>query len=220
MTHKFQPRKAADIVSLIADYPLGWVVSQGSGGAAATPLPLLAETADDGTVASLFGHFARSNPHLALAAQEPRAMILFQGPQGYIPARLVSKVGWGPTWNYAVVRFDVDIALVPEETGAALAELAASLERDRATPWRPDMMGDRYAELEKRVVAFRATVRATHARFKLGQDEAPSTFAEIVEGLGETPLAHWMTVTAGGDFRPESDDHRPEGATTDPSAKT
>ena len=80
------------------------------------------------------------------------------------------------------------------------------------------MMGARYAELAVRVVAFRATVRETHARFKLGQDEKPRAFAEIVEGLGDAPLAHWMA--AAGEDRPESDDHRPAGATADARRKT
>src|SRR5580658_8908747 len=108
MTESFQPRKLAHIADLIADYPLAWVVSQGPAGHAASPLPLLAETADDGAVVSLFGHFARSNPQADLVARQPQAMILFQGPQAYVPARLVSKPGWGPTWNYAVVWFDVE----------------------------------------------------------------------------------------------------------------
>jgi len=199
MTESYQPRKIAHIADLIADYPLAWVVSQGPAGHAASPLPLLAETASDGTVASLFGHFARSNPQAELVARQPEAMILFQGPQGYIPARLVSKPGWGPTWNYAVVRFDVEIALVPEENAAALARLAAALERDQPQPWRPDMMGPRYAQLEPRIVAFRATVRATHARFKLGQDEAPETFAELVRGLTDVSLVRWMEKTAANE---------------------
>jgi len=195
MTESFQPRKIAHIADLIASYPLAWVVSQGPAGHAASPLPLLAEAAGDGTVISLFGHFARSNPQVDVVARQPEAMILFQGPQGYIPPRLVSRPGWAPTWNYAVVRFDVEIALVPDENGAALARLAAALERDRPAPWRPDMLGPRYARMEPRIVAFRATVRASHARFKLGQDERPDTFAEIVDGLGEGSLAQWMKKT-------------------------
>jgi transcriptional regulator len=198
MTESFQPRKIAHIADLIADYPLAWVVSQGPAGHAASVLPLLAETAADGTVTSLFGHFARSNPQADLVARQPQAMILFQGPQGYIPPRLVSRPGWGPTWNYAVVRFDVEIALVPEENAAALARLAAHLERDQRKPWRPEMMGPRYAELEPRIIAFRARVRATHARFKLGQDETPGTFEEIVNGLGDGPLADWMKKEEAG----------------------
>ena len=59
------------------------------------------------------------------------------------------------------------------------------------------MMGPRYATMEPRIIAFRATVRATHARFKLGQDEQPDTFQEIVGGLGDIPLARWMSKTAG-----------------------
>ena len=196
MTESFQPRKIAHIADLIADYPLAWVVSQGPAAHAASMLPLLAETAGDATVTSLFGHFARSNPQVDVVAHQPEAIILFQGPQGYIPPRLVSRPGWGPTWNYAVVRFDVEIALVPDENGAALARLAAHLERDQPHPWRPEMMGPRYAELEPRIVAFRAAVRATHARFKLGQDEDPGTFEEILDSMGDGPLTQWMKKTA------------------------
>jgi len=196
VTHAFQPSRITHVADLIRDYPLAWVVSQGPAGHAATPLPLLAETDNEGAVASLFGHFGRSNPHVEIVGRQPEAMILFQGPQGYIPARWVSRPGWGPTWNYAVARFDVEITLVPEENGAALARLAAALERDQPTPWRPDMMGERYAKMEPRIIAFRARVRATHARFKLGQDETSETFAEIIDGLGPGSLSEWMVKTS------------------------
>jgi transcriptional regulator len=56
-------------------------------------------------------------------------------------------------------------------------------------------MGERYHELKKRIVAFRATVLETHARFKLGQDENDVTFKEIVTSLGDRTLAEWMDRT-------------------------
>ena len=195
MTGRFQPRATEDIARLIAEYPLAWVISAGAAGQAATPLPLLAETGDDGTVRSLLGHFARANPHAALIERQPEAMILFQGPQGYISPRLVSRPDWAPTWNYAVLRFDVEIALSPAENHAALAALAEALERDQPRPWSPGRLGPRYARLEPRIIAFHATVRATHAGFKLGQDETADTFAEIVGGLGDGDLARWMKKT-------------------------
>jgi transcriptional regulator len=194
----FVPRERADIPRLIGEYPLAWVVSAGPEGMAATPLPLLAETDAGGEVVSLFGHFARSNPQVALIERQPQAMILFQGPNAYVSARLVANPTWGPTWNYAVLRFDVEIGFVPEETGESVERLAAHLERDQAEPWTPARMGERRALLLRGIIAFRARVTATHSRFKLGQDENPQTFDEIVSGLDDPALAAWMHRTVRG----------------------
>lgn len=192
-TDLFVPRDGADVAALVEAYPLCWIVSAGPAGQAATPLPLLVERDADGGVAALFGHFALSNPQVALLRQDPKAMILAMGPNGYISPRLVSNPTWGPTWNYAATRFDVDVALVPEENDSALRRLAAFVERDAAEPWTVEKMGPRYADLSRYIVAFRATVVAEQARFKLGQDENPATRAEIVAGLSDRTLADWMT---------------------------
>jgi transcriptional regulator len=167
------------------------VVSAGPAGHGASVLPLLVERDAEGRVAALFGHFARSNPQVALLERQPAAMILAQGPDSYISPGLVSNPTWGPTWNYAVARFEVEIQFVPEETHEALERLAAWVERDRPVPWTPDRMGARYAQLAQYVIAFRATVREVHAAFKLGQDERPETFAEIVAGV-DPALGEWM----------------------------
>ena len=185
-----------DLVDLIAAYPLAWVVSGGPADFAATPLPLLAETDAQGGIVSLFGHFGKSNPQVGALQRDPRATILFQGPQGYVSPTLVSNPKWGATWNYAVARFDVDIAFLPEETGDAVWRLAAAVEKDRPPRWTPASMGERYDALIQHIVAFRATVRNCSARFKLGQDERRETFDEIVAGLGESELAAWMTRMA------------------------
>ena len=59
MDTRFSPRSHADLIRLIADHPLAWVVSQDF---QATPLPLIAETDMSGAIVSLLGHFARRNP--------------------------------------------------------------------------------------------------------------------------------------------------------------
>jgi transcriptional regulator len=188
----FVPKSEQDIAALVDAYPLAWLVSAGPEGHAASVLPLLVERDAQGRVAALFGHFAKSNPQVALLERQPTAMILAQGPNGYISPALVSNPTWGPTWNYAVARFEVEVEFVPDETHAALERLAAWVERDRPVPWTPDRMGARYGELARYVVAFRATVREVHAAFKLGQDERPETFAEIVAGV-DPALGEWMT---------------------------
>lgn len=191
MSSPFAPRSQSDVLALVQDYPLAWVVSC-EHNAPATPLPLLAECDGDGRIVSLFGHFARRNPQVEALQASPKALILFQGPQGYVSGRLVSKQKWGPTWNYAVARFDVHIEFVPNEIDAALRALAAHLEAGQAEPWTVESMGERYEELQQYIIAFRAHVEHVDATFKLGQDETRETFQEIVAGHGNKDLTGWM----------------------------
>jgi transcriptional regulator len=173
----FEPRSRADILALIAEHPLAWVVSTDFD---ATLLPLLAECDENGELVSLFGHYARRNPQVTAFEQDGSALILFNGPAGYISPKLVSNPRWGPTWNYAAVRVVADLVFVPDETDASLRCLSEHLEPDGG--WRVERMGARYGELARHVVAFRATVRTCEATFKLGQDEAAQTRAEIIAG--------------------------------------
>ena len=69
---------------------------------------------------------------------------------------------------------------------------SSSGEAGQASPWTVDRMGARYAQLREHIVAFRAHVHAVSATFKLGQDESPGTFAEIVAGHGDAQLVSWM----------------------------
>jgi transcriptional regulator len=195
---RFTPRAPADVLSLIRAHPLAWIISRDF---QATPLPLLAETDPSGKIVSLLGHFARRNPQVGALQGDPEALILFQGPQGYVSPRLVSNPTWGPTWNYAVVRFEVTINFVPDETDAAVRRLASYLEGAKVTAWQVEAMQGRYDELLKYIIAFRARVRAMRATFKLGQDENDATFGQIVTGLGGSELAQLMAAqrrTTGG----------------------
>lgn len=192
MTNAYVPRETSDVTRLVKAFPLCWLLTGGADDRLSTPLPLLAEPAEDGSVRSLLGHIPRRNPQLTALENDPRAAILCMGPQGYISPRLVSNLTWGPTWNYAACRFEVDVEIVPEETDAALFRLSEALEGTGEGAWTPERMGSRYETLKQRIVGFRAHVREIHARFKLGQDESDGTFAEIIEGLGSTELARWM----------------------------
>lgn len=183
----FTPRSPADVTALIAAYPLAWIVSTDFD---ATPLPLLAECDSEGELVSLFGHYARRNPQVRAFERDGSALILFNGPQGYVSPTLVSKPTWGPTWNYATVRIVADLVFVPDETDSSLRRLSKHLHPDDA--WQIEQMGARYHELAKHVVAFRATVRTCEALFKLGQDETDQTFAEIVAGHANEDLSAAM----------------------------
>lgn len=186
MTTPYEPRDPADIRQLIAEYPLAWLIS---GDFHASPLPLIAETDDGGAVASLFGHCALRNPLVAGLRANPRGLILFNGPAGYVPTGLLSKPDWAPTWNYAVLRFTVEVEFVGTETREAIEQLVAKME---GGAWSTESLGPRYERMLDQIIAFRAHVRSAEHSFKLGQDESSQGFAEIVAGHTDRTLVKWM----------------------------
>ena len=191
MTSLYDPRDAADVRRLIADYPLAWLVSRDFH---ASPLPLIAETDADGAVTALFGHCARRNPLVDDFRADPRGLILFTGPQAYVPTSLLSKPDWAPTWNYAVLRFRVEVEFVGDETRDAIERLVAKMEEGA---WSTATLGPRYEKMLDQIIAFRAHVRSAEHSFKLGQDEGAQGFAEIVAGHPDRTLAAWMEGQAG-----------------------
>ncbi len=193
----FAPKSDEQILRLVHENPLAWVVSSDTSGFRATPLPLRPRVGSDGRIESLEGHMARSNAQCAALQREGRALILFSGPQGYISPSWVSDRTWAPTWNYAVVQFLVTIAFdeAPARLDAHLADLVGSMERGRPHAWQPSEMGARHETLKRRIVPFDAKVVEQRAKFKLGQDERDTIFADIgaaLESSGPEELLAWM----------------------------
>lgn len=189
MNPLFRPRDPALIRRLVDEYPLALLISPSLH---ASPLPLLAETDAEGNITALFGHCARSNPLVGAFAENPSGLAIFSGPQGYVSPSLVSKPDWGPTWNYASLRFRVEVTFVPDETRRAVEQLAEKLEGDR---WSLAQMGDRVPGMMAGIIAFRARVTGTDHVLKLGQDESDRSHAEIVAGHSDRTLTEWMRAT-------------------------
>ncbi len=201
---RFAARSNDDLMRLVRHQPLAWVVS-GSAAAdnfRATLLPILIERDADGSIARLVGHFARSNDQYKLLMQEPKAVMLALGTNGYISPSWMQDKTQAPTWNYASAQFLVDVEFFeqPEAIETHLRELVETMEeqttRATGTPaWKVDDMGARYASLSRGVIGFRAKVREVRAKFKLGQDERDDVFRDILLGLAQgdsTELQTWM----------------------------
>jgi transcriptional regulator len=193
----FAPKNDEQVLRLVLEHPLAWVVSSDAGSFRATPLPLRPRTGTDGRIEALEGHMARSNPLFAALQRDARAILLFSGPQGYISPSWVSNRTWAPTWNYAVVQFLVTIAFdeTPARLDAHLDDLIGAMEHNRPGAWQRSEMGARYDTLKRMIVPFEAKVVEQRAKFKLGQDERDSVFTEITAALGRSgsdDLLAWM----------------------------
>jgi predicted FMN-binding regulatory protein PaiB len=178
----------------VLDHPFAWVVSPAA--VRATPLPLR-PVLRDGEVVALLGHFARSNPQVEALRRDPRALILFLGPHGYVSPSWMADRTQAPTWNYASAQFVADLAFVEDEAGldALMRDLIGAVEEGRDKAWALEDMGPRYRSLSRGIVGFRAEVVETRAKFKLGQDERVDVFPDIMAGVereGMSELHAWM----------------------------
>lgn len=189
---KFLPGSSDDLLRLIAEHPLAWLVSNSSRGFEATPLPLVAETNADGELVALIGHCSRFNAQVEDLHHDDRAVILFCGPHGYISPSMVSQKHWAPTWNFAVAIISVTVKFDPDTTLPALDRLVEHMEAEQPTPWTLADVGNRLEPLMSRIIGFRAKVCGLDVRFKLGQEESTLSVSEIISNLREPSLKKWM----------------------------
>ena len=117
---------------------------------------------------------------------------MFNGPAGYVSPRHISETDWGPTWNYAVLRFTVEVEFLPGETRNSVERLLNHLEGCEPGRWKTSELGARYEAMLDRIVAFRAHVIDCTPTFKLGQDESAQIFTQIVSNHPDRQLANWM----------------------------
>lgn len=186
---RFDPE---DAQHLIRHYPLAWVCAADGRAEHASLLPLLGEYDATGGLTHIVGHMARRNPlHAALVAN-PRALVLFSGPNGYLSPSQAGRRDWAPTWNYAQLRLEVEISFAPDEEMGAIELLVDAMERERPEPWLVAELGGRYAGMRQAIIAFRATVTAMRGTFKLGQDESPEVLATLLERIEDPALSEWM----------------------------
>lgn len=194
----FERFDGADVQKLVEDYPLAWVCGGGAADMGASLLPLIGRFDEQGALVELIGHLMRSNPlHAALVA-DPRATILFCGPDSYISPEHAGLRDWGPTWNYAQIKIRADVTFDDDLTEPSLDLLIEAMEKGRLQPWSKEELGERYRAMLGRIIGFRATVTDLSGKFKLGQDEGKEALAAIVDTLPDQAMVAWMRRFNGG----------------------
>ncbi|PCI53269.1 MAG: transcriptional regulator [Alphaproteobacteria bacterium] len=188
----FSQYQNEDVRRLIAEYPLAWIISPMATTSAASLLPLIGKYDAGGTLIALIGHMAVANPLNAVFTDNPTAMILFNGPQGYISPNYAGPRNWGPTWNYATLRIEAQIHMGKDMTEYALGVLIDQCEKHLKQPWTATELEGRYEGLLTFIIGFEAKIDALHATFKLGQDEKISIINNIIDAHPDPELRTWM----------------------------
>jgi transcriptional regulator len=185
---KFRVEDVAQMHALMRARPFAALVSAGSAGLYATHLPTVLK--DEGPCGTIECHLARPNPHWKDLAEGGEALMIFQGPEGYItPNWYPSKTLHGkavPTWNYAVVHAYGRPAVMKEKDWLLrhVTELSAQQERSEARPWQVSDAPDSYIDVMLRgIVGFRFAVTRLEGKWKMSQNRETEDQAGVVTGL-------------------------------------
>ena len=169
-----RPEKLHD---LIAQHPLGTVITHGAAGldAAHIPFELAAPTAD-APFGVLRAHVARANP---LWRHEGDTLVVFQGASAYVSPELYEekKVSGKvvPTWNYMAVHAHGPLRAIEDPAWilAVLERLTATHEAPRAAPWAvADAPPEFIDKLLKAIVGIEIPVQRMQGTWKLSQNRS------------------------------------------------
>lgn len=171
------------IVSFIQEYPFITLVAAHNDEAVATQIPVLINVHD--TEIILRGHFMRNTDHHKAFENNPRALILFSGPQCYISAGWYDERGHGSTWNYMTVQAKGTLEFYTDgQTIELLRDLTHHFEDEREQPELLENMTNEYIHSNVKAIAgFEVTLRDIHAIFKLSQNRNDESYKTIVQQL-------------------------------------
>jgi transcriptional regulator len=175
--------------ALMRARPLATLVSSGAAGLCATHLPTVLK--DGGTSGIIEFHLARANPHWKELASCDEALMIFQGPEGYItPNWYPSKAQHQkvvPTWNYAAVHAygRPEMMQDADMLRRHVSELTDQQEKSEVQPWAVTDAPERYVEVMLRgIVGFRFAISRLEGKWKMSQNREMQDREGVVNGLG------------------------------------
>ena len=168
--------------ALIEAHPFGILVGDDL---QATHLPLLLNR-DEGEFGTLYGHFARANPHWQ-ALEGRRVLAIFTGPHAYVSPTWYATRPAVPTWNYAVVHAEGPFERLDGDDTAALIERSLAHFEPGLLDDKAILDDDFRDRLLAGIVGFRLPIASLQGKAKLGQQRSAADQAGVVAGLGDSP---------------------------------
>ena len=189
----FRQDDLAELHAQMQASPFALLTSAGAAGVQASHLPLLLAP-DEGEFGTLYGHFARANPHWRDLQGGAEALAVFSGPDAYIsPGWYPAKAEHGkvvPTWNYIAVhaRGPVELIEGPERLLQIVSRLSDQHESGRERPWAVSDAPREYIDsMLRAIVGFALPIRRLEGKWKLGQNRSAADQAGVRDGLAASP---------------------------------
>ncbi|MEM5384299.1 FMN-binding negative transcriptional regulator [Paraburkholderia phymatum] len=187
----FEENRLEVLHRLIADYPLGSLVTVGPNGLDANHVPFEFD-AGKGPHGTLRAHVARANPVWQEVAERPDALVIFQGPSAYIsPTWYPSKHETHrqvPTYNYMVVHAHGPITVRDDEAfvRGLVARLTRKMEAGEPVPWKMgDAPSDYISQMLGAIVGIEIELTKLTGKWKLSQNKASADRRGAADALNE-----------------------------------
>ena len=184
----------------ILDTRLAVVITHDEQGLQASHLPLLFSP-DQGPNGTLYGHFARANPHWKALQNGAEALVIFAGADAYIsPGFYPSKAEHGkvvPTWNYVAVHAygTAEVFTDADRLLNLVSTLTDRHEAGRAQPWTvAEAPADYIDGMLKAIVGFALPIQRLEGKRKLSQNRSTADIAGVREGLAASPDVHDLAL--------------------------
>ncbi len=188
----FRQDDLAELHAQMQASPFALLTSAGAAGVQASHLPLLLAP-DEGEFGTLYGHFARANPHWRDLQDDAEALAVFSGPDAYIsPGWYPAKAEHGkvvPTWNYIAVhaRGPVELIEEPERLLQIVSRLSDQHESGRERPWAVSDAPREYIDsMLRAIVGFALPIRRLEGKWKLGQNRSAADQQGVRDGLASS----------------------------------
>lgn len=184
----FEVTDRAALVDVMRKHPLAQLVSSGSAGLIANPIPFIVR--EDGETLVLRAHLARANPQWKALAAGDETLVIFQSIEHYIsPSWYATKAETHkvvPTWNYVIVqaRGPVTVQDTADWKHAQVDALTAEQEQGRAEPWAVQDAPEAFVDAQMRgIVGIEMRVISLIGKAKLSQNRHEADRAGVVTGL-------------------------------------
>ena len=179
--------------ALLDEIGFGMVFAQIPDGPRVAHTPLI--LSGDGQVRF---HLARGNA-LAKHLDGATALLLVNGPDGYVSPRWYIDPDQVPTWNYVALEFEGPVRRIAESELPALLEALSARHEARVSEgvaWTMDKLSQpMLRRLLAGIVGFELEIEAWRPTYKLSQNKSPEERSRVVAGLetaGQPKLAALM----------------------------
>lgn len=185
----FEPPDSETLLRFMRVHPFGVLVTVTSNGLDANHLPFVID-AEPQPYGTLRGHVARANPIWRECQERADALVIFQGPDGFIsPSWYPTKQETGavvPTWNYIVVHAHGRVRVVEDADWlrAHVTALTDRHEAGRQAPWAvSDAPADYIEKMVGAIVGIEIPIARVIGKWKLSQNRSERDRAGVVDGL-------------------------------------
>lgn len=187
----FRQQDTDALFVFIQQNPLGLLITSGTGGLIANPLPFyLRRRSAENEADCLLVHLARANPQWKALEAGDEVLVSFMGSDHYItPNWYATKQETGkvvPTWNYQIVQVRGKATVHQDATWLMqqVSALTDQQEVNQPRPWAVEDAPETFLQAQMRgIVGITLEITAIDGKLKASQNRNEADYTGVINGL-------------------------------------